>query len=169
MTLSWFSIDNPWSFPEAANLWLADEAHSFFPPGDEGDMGDLRFFFKTLLQAGPRHALYFITGSFMAALWLNIALMKPNRYSLLLGSFRLNLPSSYSQVDMELVWRALRQAQPKYNRELLKWTEPTPAMLTTLAEDWLATGAPEGLQAYAVAFSKNKLVTEVSKAHTHMP
>ena len=54
---------------------------------------------------------------------------------------------------MDLVWQALRQAQPKYNPELLKGAEPTPAMLTTLAEDWLGSGATEDLQAYAAETS----------------
>ena len=137
----------------AAGCWLADKAHCFFQAGDERDLGDLCSCFKALLQAGPRHALYVITNSSMVTVWLHIAFMQPNGYSPLLECHCLNLPGSHSQEDMDLVWQALRQAQPKYNPELLKWAEPTPAMLTTLAEDWLGSGATEDLQAYAAETS----------------
>ncbi len=150
--------------------WLADEAHCFFQPGDEAVLKDIRNFFKLLLQTGPRHVLFVITGGSMATVWLNIALMKANGQSLLTGCYQLNLPNSHSQEDMALVWQALREARPKLLEcNLLEWAEPTAAMLTGLAEDWLNTGRPADLQAYAADFSRSKLVTEVSVPHICVP
>ena len=150
--------------------WLADEAHCFFQPGDEAVLKDIRNFFKILLQTGPRHVLYVITGSSMATVWLNIALMKANGQSLLTGCYQLNLPNSHSQEDMALVWQTLRETRPKLLEcNLLEWAEPTAAILTGLALDWLNTGRPADLQAYAADFSRSKLVTEVSVPHTCVP
>ena len=105
----------------------------------------------------------------MVTVWLHIAFMQPKGYPPLLGCHCLNLPSSHSQEDMDLVWQALRKAQPKYDPELLKWTEPTPAMLTTLAEDWLRSEATEDLQAYAANSSNEYVLGGVSMPHTCLP
>ena len=124
-----------------------------------------------LLQTGPRHVLFVITGSSMASIWLNIALMKANGHSMLAGCYQLNLPNSHSQEDMALVWQALRATHPKLIEcDLLEWAEPTAAMLEGLATHWLKTERrPADLQAFAADFSTWKLITEVSTPHACMP
>lgn len=47
---------------------------------------------KKLLVYGPRNVAWNLTGSCMVMIWLEIAKMPPNGYSLLLGNRRIDLP-----------------------------------------------------------------------------
>ena len=118
--------------------------------------------YKLLLVAGPRPVMFVLTGSTMAAAWLNIGLMRANGYSLLTTTFQLDLPTSHCQADMEYVWQALCNESPELPQDLLQWAEPTPAMLASLALDWRRPGCPQDLRAYAAVFRQTKLVTEVT-------
>lgn len=93
----------------------------------------LRTALMLLLLAGPRHVMFVLTGSSMAAAWVNIALMPPNGHALLTHNRQLDLPASYCAEDMDYVWQALRKRHPALPQELLHWAEPTPAMLSNLA------------------------------------
>ena len=126
-------------------LGYADEVQACFQPGDEAELAMLRMALKQLLLAGPRHVMFVLTGSSMAAAWVNIALMHPRGPVLLTHHRRLDLPTMYCRDDMDYVWQALRKRHPALPQELVQWAEPTPAMLSNLARKWLESRKPAGL------------------------
>ena len=120
----------------------------------------LRMVLKLLLKEAPRHVMVVLTGSSMAATWLQTARLEAS-YTLLVSSPGLDWPASHSQAAMSRKWQALRNSHPELSQELLRWSEPTPAALTKLALDWLDCGRPQDLQAFAADFTRAEFVETV--------
>ena len=148
----------------------ADESEPGCSLGDQSALKALRMVLKLLLEEAPQHVMVMLTGSSMAAAWLNTATMATAwlntatmqaGYTLLVNSPGLDWPTGHSQGDMEKAWQALRTRHPELPQDLLRWSEPTPATLNKLALDWLECGCPQNLQAFAADFTRAEFVEAV--------
>ncbi|CAL8469823.1 g9365 [Coccomyxa elongata] len=153
---------------EPVVLQLDDELQAFLLPlGVDGapDIEGARFlrdnFLKDLLLYGPRHVIWTITGSSMALVWMNIAEAPPNGHVLIQHGRTLHLPAIVDDTQMHLVWNQLQERAPDaLPVELRLASEPTPAFLTLLVEEYISKGQPRDVREFVGVCVQDYLVSE---------